>query len=93
MLVLGLIELGVLFGRKDLPLGYFDLQVPRDPLPPCLSFESIVIDDSAYEMGSFNAYMDTSRDYATWFAESSTGPIIGDVSVSGGRVLEGIIRA
>ena len=46
-----------------------------------------------YEMGSFNAYMDTSRDYATWFAESSTGPIIGDVSVSGGRVLEGIIRA
>ena len=36
--------------------------------------------------------MDTNRDYATWFAESSTGPIIGDVPVSGGRVLRGIIR-
>ena len=44
-------------------------------------------------MGSFNAYVDTSRDYSTWFTESSTGPIIGDVPVSGGMVLEGVIRA
>ena len=43
--------------------------------------------------GSFDAYMDTNRDYATWFIESSIGPIIGDVSVSGGRVLGGIFCA
>ena len=37
--------------------------------------------------------MDTSRDYATWFIESSTGPIIGDVPVNGGRVLRGLVHA
>ena len=41
-------------------------------------------------MGSFDAYVDTIKDYATWFAESSMGPIVGDVPMSGGRVLEGI---
>ena len=67
--------------------------VPRDPPPFGLSFESIVLDDLAYVTSSFDAYVDTSRDYATWFIESFTGPIIGDVPVSGGRVLGGIIRA
>ena len=65
----------------------------RDPPPLGLSFETIVLDDLAYATGSFNAYVDTSRDYATWFAESSTRPIIRDVLVSGGKVLGGIIRA
>ena len=57
-----------------------------------LSFESIVLDNLAYAMGSFDFYLDN-LDYATWFAESSMGPIIGDVLVSGGRVMGGIIRA
>ena len=67
--------------------------IPRDPPPHGLSFETIVLDDLANTTCSFNAYMDTSKDYATWFAESSTGPIIRDIPVSGGRVLGGIIRA
>ena len=61
--------------------------VPRDPPPLGLSFKSIVLDDSAYAMGFFDAYMDTSRDYATWFVESFVGLIIGDVPVSGGWLL------
>jgi len=68
-------------------------EVPRDLPPLGLSFESVVLDVPAYMMGSFDAYMDTSRDYATWFAESSTGPIIGDVPISSGRMLGGLIRA
>ena len=67
--------------------------VPRNPPPLSLSFESIVMENRAYTMGSFDAYVDTSRDYAAWFAESSTMPIIGDVPVSGGRVLGGLVRA
>ena len=67
--------------------------VPRDPPPLGLSFESIIMDDSAYTTGSFDAYVDTSREYATWFAKSSTRLIIRDVLVSGGRVLGGIVRA
>ena len=39
--------------------------VPRDPPPLGLSFESIVMENPAYTMGSFDAYVDTSRDYAT----------------------------
>ena len=57
--------------------------VPRDPPPIGLSFESVVLDDPTYATGSFDAYMETSRDYVTWFAESSTGPIIKDVPVNG----------
>ena len=68
-------------------------RVPRNLPPLGLSFESIIMDDPAYTTGSFDAYMDTSKDYANWFAESSTGPIIKDVPVSEGRVLGGIIRA
>ena len=67
--------------------------VLRDPPPLGLSFESIFMDDSTYVIGSFDAYMNTSRDYATWFVESSTGPIIGNILVSGGRVLGGIVHA
>ena len=67
--------------------------VRKDPPPLGLSFESIVMDNSAYTTGSFDAYVDTSKDYATWFTESSIGPIIGDVPVNGGRVLRGIVRA
>ena len=37
--------------------------------------------------------MDINRDYATWFVESFVGPIIGNVPVSGGRVLGGIVCA
>ena len=61
--------------------------VPKDPLPHGLSFKAIVLDDPEYAVGTFNAYVDTSRDYSTWFVESFTGSIIGDVPVSGGRVL------
>ena len=67
--------------------------VPRDLPPLGLSFETIVLDDSAYTTGSFDAYVDTNQDYATWLTESSAGPIIGDVPVSGGRVVRGIICA
>jgi len=66
--------------------------VLRDLPPHTLSFKTIVLGDPAYATGSSDAYVDTSRDYATWFAESSPGLINGDVPVSGGRVLEGIIR-
>ena len=59
-------------------------RVPKD-LPPCgLSFETMVLGNSAYATGSFNAYIDTSREYSTWFTESFAGQIIGDVPVSGG---------
>ena len=68
-------------------------RVPRDPPPFGLSFKSIVLDDSACATGSFDAYVDTNRDYATWFVESSIGLIIGDVPVNGGKVLGGIIHA
>ena len=67
--------------------------VHRDLHPLSLSFESIVLDNPAYTTGSFDAYVDTSSDYAIWFAESSAGPIIGDVPMSGGRVLKGIVHA
>ena len=67
-------------------------RVPRDLTPHGLSFKAIVLDDLEYTMGAFDAYVDTSRDYSTWFAKSSVGPIIGDVPVSGGKVLEGVVR-
>ena len=58
--------------------------VLRDSPPYSLSFEAMVLDDLDYVMGAFDAYMDLSRDYSTWFAESSTGPIIGDIPLSWG---------
>ena len=61
--------------------------------PLSLSFESIVMDDLNYVMGSFDAYVDTRIDYATWFVASYVGPIMGDIPVSGDRVLGGIARA
>ena len=67
--------------------------VLKDPPPLGLLFESIVMDNSAYAMGSFNAYVDTSIDYATWFAASSVRPIMGDIPVNRGKVLGGITRA
>ena len=67
-------------------------EVPRDP-PHGLSFETVILGDPTYAIGSLDAYVDTNRDYATWFAESSMKPIIGDVPVSGGRMLGGIIHA
>lgn len=39
--------------------------VPKDPPPLGLLFESVVLDDLAYTTGSFDAYVDTSRDYAS----------------------------
>ena len=53
----------------------------------------MVLDNPDYATGIFNAYMDTGKDYSTWFVESSAGPIIGDVPVSGGKVLGGVIHA
>ena len=67
--------------------------VPKDPPPHSLSFETMVLGDSAYATSSFNAYVDTSKDYSTWFAESFMRPIIGDVLMSGGKVLGGNVRA
>ena len=67
--------------------------VPKDLPPHGLSFETMVMGNSAYATGSFNAYMDTSKDYSTWFVESSVRPIIEDVLMSGGRVLGGNVRA
>lgn len=66
--------------------------VPRDLPPHDLSFEAIVLDDPNYAVGTFGAYVDMSRDYSIWFVEFSTGPIIRDVPMSRGRVLEGTIR-
>ena len=65
--------------------------VPRDLPPLSLSFESIILDDPAYTTSSFDAYVDTSWDYATWFVESYAWSIIGDVPVNGDRVLGGIV--
>ena len=67
--------------------------VPKDAPPIVLLFKSTVMDYLAYTMGSFDAYVDTSIDYATWFAASSVGPIMGDITVSRGRVLGGIACA
>ena len=67
--------------------------VPRDPPPYGLSFKTIVLGDLTDATGSFDAYMDTSRDYTTLFAVFFAGPIIGNALVSGGRVLGGIICA
>ena len=67
--------------------------VPKDLPLHGLSFETMVLGDPVYATSSFDDYVDTNRDYSTWFAESFAGPIIGDVPVSGGRVLGGIIRA
>ena len=67
--------------------------VPRDLPSHGLPFEAIVLDDPEYEVGVFDAYMDTSRDYSTWFIESSTRSIIRDVPVSWGKVLGGVVRA
>ena len=53
-------------------------EVPRDLPLHGLSFEAMVLGDPDYAMGAFDAYMDTSRDYSTWFAESFVGPIIGE---------------
>ena len=67
--------------------------VPRNPPPLGLSFDTIILYHIAHAMGSFDDYLDTSRDYATWFVESFARPISRDVPVSGGRVLRGIIHA
>ena len=67
--------------------------VLRDPPPHGMSFEAMVMGGPNYAMGAFDAYVDTSRDYFTWFTEFSTRPIIGDVPLSGGRVLGGVICA
>ena len=67
--------------------------VPRDLRPHGLSFEAMVLGNPAYAMGAFDAYVDTSRDYSTWFVKSSLWPIIGDFPISGGRMLGGVICA
>lgn len=47
--------------------------VPRDLPHHGLSFKAIVLDDPEYAVGAFDAYVETSRDYSTWFAKSSAG--------------------
>ena len=42
--------------------------VPKDPPPYGLSFEAMVLDDPDYATSAFDAYVDTSKDYSTWFA-------------------------
>ena len=39
--------------------------MPRDPPPHGLSFEAMVLDDPDYATGTFDAYVDMSRDYST----------------------------
>ena len=68
-------------------------EVPKDPPPHGLSFEAIVLDDLEDAVGAFDAYVDMSRDYSTWFTESSAGLIVEDVPVSGGKVLGGTVCA
>ena len=67
--------------------------VPRDLPPYSLSFKTMVLGDLAYAIVSFDVYVNTSREYSTWFTESFVGLIIGDVPVSRGRVLGSIIHA
>ena len=66
--------------------------VPRDLPPHDFSFKAMVLDDLDYATGAFDAYVDTNRDYSTWFVESFARPVIGDIPMSGGRVLGGIVR-
>ena len=42
-------------------------EVPWDLPPHSLSFKAMVLDDLDYAMGTFDAYVDTSKDYSTWF--------------------------
>lgn len=67
--------------------------VTRDPSPLSLSFKSIVMDDPAYMTSAFDAYVDTSKNYAAWSVVSFVRPIMGDVPMSRGGVLVGITRA
>ena len=53
-------------------------EVPRDPPPHGLSIGAMTLGDPNYATGAFDAYVDTSRDYSTWFVESFVGPIIGE---------------
>ena len=64
-------------------------RVPRDP-PSEISFPDMVLDNPAYVIGSFEGFVTSNTDYATWFSESSTRPIINDCPVSGGRIFGGI---
>ena len=39
--------------------------VPRDLPPHSLSFKAVVLGDPDYVTGTFDAYVDTSKDYST----------------------------
>ena len=67
--------------------------MPKDSPPHGLSLEAMVLDDPKYATNTFDAYVDMSRDYTTWFVKSSVGPNIGDVPMNGGRVLGGAVPA
>lgn len=67
-------------------------RMPKDP-PLEISCPEVVMDNLAYDTGSFGGFVIEDIDYATWFLASSAGPIIDDCLVSGGRVLGGITRA
>lgn len=88
-MVLGPNELGVLSSREDLPLGHADLWSAYGSA----SSQLVIRGHGPEQPGLCKKHLDTSKDYYTWFTESFARPIIGDVPVSGGRVLGGIICA
>jgi len=50
----------------------------------------VILDNPNYTTGSFEYFVKEDIDYFTWFLQSSTGPIMDDCPVSGGKVLNGI---
>ena len=53
----------------------------------------MILDDPDYVTSSFEDFVMEDTNYVTWFLQSSTGPIVDDCSMSGGRALGGITRA
>ena len=66
-------------------------RVPRDPPQELTCFE-VILDDPNYMTGSFDSFVTEDTDYFTWFLQSSTGPIMDDFLVGGGRELGGILE-
>lgn len=61
-------------------------KVPRDP-PPKISYPAMIMDNPAYAIGSFKGFLTVTIDYATWFLESSDGPITDNFLLNRGKVL------
>ena len=52
----------------------------------------MILDDPNYMTGSFDSFVTEDTDYFTWFLQSSTGSIMDDFLVDGGRELGGILE-